>query len=169
MQSEIKTLIKVNSSYSMATIFGYATNSVPGIEILGLGNRGRLLKEKLVYLTRERGLKLKPVRYVISIEADIELRNTILKEIELPILLVLWHLAGLIPIECLSDCICVGEIQINGDVVQPFIGDEALRPLLSLQKEIDHFKLISEKANSYLWNISTSELLKNIPRIQVSD
>tara|TARA_B100001971_G_C18267904_1_gene595861 strand:- start:11470 stop:11982 length:513 start_codon:yes stop_codon:yes gene_type:complete len=166
MQSEIKSIINLNSTYSLSTIFGYALNSVPGIEILGIGNKGRLLKEKLVYISRERGLKLRPLKYVISIESDLDVKNISLKEIELPILLILWHLAGIIPIESLAKCICVGEIEIDGSIKQPFMDTESLRPILESQKELDDYKIISNFPNDYLWNIQTKELLEDIPRLK---
>ena len=46
-------------------VFGYSTRGIPGLEIVGLGQKGRLIKEKILYLNRKNNLKIPPRRYVI--------------------------------------------------------------------------------------------------------
>lgn len=164
MHSEIQTFVRTKTGYKLLTIFGYTTSSVPSIEIIGLGSMGRIIKEKIIYLSRVRGIKIKPLKYVISIEASSELSHFSVEELELPILLVFWHLSQVISISSLHDCLCSGQVRIDGKIIQNHL-DESKIDQFQSSSELSELKLISELANDMMWNIQTSKLLSNIPKL----
>lgn len=164
MHSEIKTYIRTKSGLKLMTIFGYTSSSVPAIEIIGLGSMGRLIKEKIIYLSRVRGIKIKPLKYVISIEANNHSGTMNVDELELPILLVFWHLSGVLSISSLQDCLCAGQVRIDGRVIQKNFEEHHVDQFQT-QIDLSEMKLISESANDTMWNIQTSKLLDSIPQM----
>lgn len=95
-------------------LFGYATKSMPGLEINGLGKYGKTLKEKIIFITRSRQLPIPLKRFVIS--SEYELKNNVeeLKNLDLPILLIYWYLAGILRVGKLDNCFAAGGITPNG-------------------------------------------------------
>ena len=164
MQSEIQTYIRTKTGYKLLTIFGYTTTSVPSIEIIGLGGMGRIIKEKIIYLSRVRGIKIKPLKYIISLEMNRELTNVSVEELELPILLVFWHLSGVLSISSLHDCLCSGQVRIDGKIIQTNLDEDKIGEFSSVS-QLDHLKHISEYANDMMLNIQTSKLLQHIPKL----
>lgn len=121
MQTQIKSYILSNKGIRFITLFGYSTRGVPGLEINGAGKLSKNIKEKLIFLTRQRGIKLPTKRFVICLDLndfdnDIELKE--LKFIELPILLLFWYLAEILPIKKLENCLCSGWFNTNGSIYQ---------------------------------------------------
>lgn len=100
-------------------LFGYATKGIPGIEIVGLGKYSRTLKEKFIYLTKQKELKLPLKRYVLCVEGNLEGKKFIDEEyryLELPLLLILWSLSGHLQLEKLDDCFSCGKVSVEGEV-----------------------------------------------------
>lgn len=121
METQIRSYIATSTGVKTVNIFGYATKGVPGLEINGVGKLSKNIKEKLIYLTRTRKMKLPTKRFVICVDIN-DLDGDIpwceLKWLEFPILLAFWHLASLLPIRKLDDCLCAGWISSKGDIFQ---------------------------------------------------
>jgi hypothetical protein len=166
MQSEVKTIISTRNGAKVITLFGYSSSGVPGLEILGLGVKGRILKEKLIYLSKIKRLKIPPKRYVISVDL-LDLDNNIhsLKNMEFAILILFWHLAQIIPIGRLNDCICCGEVRVSGEVLVPLIPQTIINELRDSLRDIDDYKIISEENHCDLLQISPSMLLSEISNL----
>jgi hypothetical protein len=122
-------------------VFGYVSHGVPGIEIIGLGKYGRSIKEKFIYLTREKNLKMAKRRFVICIEGELEgkkFKDEEFRYLELPIMVMLWSLAGHLPFSSMDDCFLSGKIAVNGeiqciDMTEKF--QNSLREFLGLEDE----------------------------------
>ncbi|MCK6594261.1 MAG: hypothetical protein L6Q33_03605 [Bacteriovoracaceae bacterium] len=102
-----------------ADVFGYTTKGIPGIEIVGLGKHGRQMKEKFIYLSKERGIRYPHLRYILCVEGEIEgkkFKNEEFRYLELPLLLMLWKMADVLPIYELTDCFAAGKISIQGEI-----------------------------------------------------
>ncbi|GAB4014319.1 MAG: hypothetical protein Fur0010_12290 [Bdellovibrio sp.] len=99
-------------------IFGYTSRGIPGLEIVGLGQQGRAIKEKIVYINKKLNLDIPNRRYLICIEN--ELIDTLSKSerrfLELPVWLLYLKLSGNIPIHGLRDVLSGGRLQIQGGI-----------------------------------------------------
>ena len=65
------------------------------------------LKEKFIYLSREKKLKFPLKRFVLCVEGELESKKFKDEEyrfLELPLLMMLWSLTGHLPLEHLEDC-----------------------------------------------------------------
>lgn len=140
METQLQTCYFTKKGPALVTLFGYSTKSVPGLEINGLGKFGRSIKEKIVFVTRTRGLQIPMKRFVLNAEITDELgdlESTSVKWLEYPLLLHYWFLAGLLPISKLDNCLAVGSLNPSGLVEEP------LSPLVVELCEKHHLHLIS--------------------------
>ena len=122
METQIHTCYLTKKGPSLVTLFGYSTKSVPGLEINGLGKYGKGIKEKIVFITRSRGLPIPLKRFVLNVETSDDfgdLESSSVKWLEYPLLLHYWFLAGLLPISKLDNCLAVGSLSPSGEVVEP--------------------------------------------------
>lgn len=125
MNMRTKSLYPYAGQYCPVDIFGYASNGIPGIEIVGLGKYTRGVKEKFIYLSRERKLKFPLKRFVLCIEGEVEgkkFKEEEYRYLELPLLLMLWSLTGHLPLGNLEDCFSSGKISIEGEVNSLLLG-----------------------------------------------
>lgn len=172
METQIYTYIHTPSGPKVITIFGYATRGVPGVEITGCNKLSKNIKEKLIFMTRVRKLKLPTKRFVICVDLndlEFDLRQSDLKWIELPMLLMFWYLAGFIPIKKLDDCICSGWINTNGEIFQTF-SPLNLKSLIKQKVnpvEMKSIKLITSLGDEEddFWSIDSSMLLEHIENL----
>lgn len=134
MNMRTKSIYPFGGVLCPVDIFGYASNGIPGIEIVGLGKHSRGVKEKFIYLSRERKLKFPLKRFVLCIEGEVEgkkFKEEEYRYLELPLLLMLWSLTGHLPLGHLEDCFAAGKISVEGEVsplvltstVQEFLRD----------------------------------------------
>ena len=122
METQLQTCYFTKKGPKLVTLFGYSTKSVPGLEINGLGKYGKAIKEKIVFITRSRQLQIPLKRFVLNAEItdDLgDLESSSVKWLEYPLLLHYWFLAGLLPISKLDNCLAVGSLTPNGDVLEP--------------------------------------------------
>lgn len=120
MNMRTKSLYPYAGDFCSVDIFGYSTKGIPGIEIVGLGKYARGVKEKFIYLSRERKLKFPLRRFVLCVEGEIEgkkFKDEEYRYLELPLLLMLWSLTGHLPLQNLEDCFSSGKISIKGEVL----------------------------------------------------
>ena len=119
MNMRTKSLYPFAGQYCPVDIFGYASNGIPGIEIVGLGKYSRSMKEKFIYLSREKKLRFPLKRFVLCIEGEVEgkkFKEEEYRYLELPLLLMLWSLTGHLPLEHLEDCFASGKISVEGEI-----------------------------------------------------
>ncbi len=122
METQLQTCYFTKKGPFLITLFGYATKSVPGLEINGLGKYGKAIKEKIVFVTRSRQLQIPLKRFVLNVEMtdDLgDLETNSVKWLEYPLLLHYWFLAGLLPISKLDNCLAVGSLSPSGLVEEP--------------------------------------------------
>ena len=122
METQLQTCYFTKKGPALITLFGYATKSVPGLEINGLGRYGKAIKEKIVFVTRTRQLQIPLKRFVLNVEIDDELgdlESSSVKWLEYPLLLHYWYLAGILPITKLDNCFAVGSLTPSGTVEEP--------------------------------------------------
>lgn len=122
METQLQTCYFTKKGPALVTLFGYATKSVPGLEINGLGKYGKSIKEKIVFVTRTRQLQIPLKRFVLNVEISDDLgdlESNSVKWLEYPLLLHYWFLAGLLPISKLDNCLAVGSLTPSGLVEEP--------------------------------------------------
>lgn len=122
METQLQTCYFTKKGPFLVTLFGYATKSVPGLEINGLGKYGKAIKEKIVFVTRTRQLQIPLKRFVLNVEISDDLgdlESNSVKWLEYPLLLHYWYLAGLLPITKLDNCLAVGSLSPSGLVEEP--------------------------------------------------
>lgn len=122
METQLQTCYFTKKGPALVTLFGYATKSVPGLEINGLGKYGKAIKEKIVFVTRTRQLQIPLKRFVLNAELtdDLgDLESSSVKWLEYPLLLHYWFLAGLLPISKLDNCLAIGSLAPSGEVMEP--------------------------------------------------
>ena len=118
MHTYIKALYPHNQRLIGTDLFGYATQGIPGLEVVGAGKHSRALKEKLVFLTKKFNKKMPLKRFVLCCDEVME-KSEYFKYMELPLLILYWSLADLLPIKNLEDCLCSGYVELNGKICQP--------------------------------------------------
>ncbi|HAZ14001.1 MAG: hypothetical protein A2X86_17315 [Bdellovibrionales bacterium GWA2_49_15] len=129
MNGKMYGLTEYKGQYQIVDIFAYATQGLPGIEIIGAGKLARSLKEKVIYFTRWHGVKLPMRRYIVCLDGTELLPERVSYiYLELPFLLILWYLAGVLPIQSMDDCLAFGKLSSDGGVCLP----NDLRPIHSL-------------------------------------
>ena len=172
METQIRSYVLTSRGVKIVNIFGYATKGVPGLEINGVGKLSKNIKEKLIYLTRTRRMKLPTKRFVICVDIndlDGDYQWSELKWLEFPILLLFWYLAGLLPIQNLDDCLSAGWVSTKGDIYQSFLPaqiEQELRKKLN-PVEVNNLKLISciiEEEHDF-FSIESAMLLEHIDNL----
>lgn len=173
METQIKALLKTSRGHKVITIFGYSTRGVPGLEINGVGKLSKNIKEKLIFLTRNRRLSIPMKRFIISVDIndlDESLEWSQLKWLEYPCLLAFWHLAGFIPISSLKDCISSGCVRVSGEIshYQNFSGN--LKMIQSTMKPIEwkKLKIIGSRSEPSNNVIPSFKLLEHIEDLSFS-
>lgn len=155
MNMRTKSMYPYGGVFCPVDIFGYASNGIPGIEIVGLGKYSRSMKEKFIYLSRERKLKFPLKRFVLCIEGEVEgkkFKEEEYRYLELPLLLMLWSLTGHLPLGHLEDCFASGKISVEGEV------SSLTLPLQIQELLVDMFKL-EEHQSLKIIAPSTSKVL----------
>ena len=99
-------------------LFGYSSRGIPGLEIVGLGKRGRTVKEKLTFLSRQQNNSLPLKRFVLGIDPIHKVeRKDELDFLELPLLVLYWSLMGWIPLKSLDNCFSSGRVFPGGALI----------------------------------------------------
>ncbi|OUR93482.1 hypothetical protein A9Q84_18590 [Halobacteriovorax marinus] len=115
----IKGLTVYKNTYKTTNVFAYTTNGIPGLEIKIGSKNSKILREKIIYLTRKSQLPIPLKRYVICVEEEDKiLKKEELKWLELPILILYWNMANALSISSLDNCLCGGQVSIDG-IVKP--------------------------------------------------
>ncbi len=135
MEIKINALTLNRNNYQWCEVFGYTSKGQPGIEVIGLGSRGRAIKEKLTYLSKRRRLTFPVLRFVICVEGE-NLDKVDIDYLELPILMAFWSMANVIPIKRLDHCFCSGKVSLEGEVKYLEISPQLWKQLnISLERK----------------------------------
>ena len=173
METMINAIYKTSHGLKVVKIFGYATKGIPGLEVHGSSKLNRTVREKIIYLSRIRKLKIPMKRFVICVDTnELETNNTHeLKWLDFPILLVYWQLAGLLPIKKLDDCLTSGSVSVDGVITHIDYPPHFYLQLSEHFKniEIKNLKLIgsSGEASSHFYFIDSALLLEHINKVEV--
>lgn len=116
METQLKSVMMTDRGPKAISVFGYANNGLPGLEIIIPGVNTKRLKEKFIFLTKSRKLPIPLKRYMICAETRELTKHDSYDSLELSMIILFWHLAGLIPIMNLSDCFCAGTITSTGQI-----------------------------------------------------
>jgi hypothetical protein len=139
-QARINTYLPHYQQTTLSSFFGHSSHGVPGLEIIGLGPYGKVLKEKIIYLSKSRNLKFPLLRYVICMEGPGTLSGIGRKEsldsewFDLPIFILYLALGGHLSIGRLEECIALGKIRPCGEVQ---ISGEWNKKMLALLEEFN--------------------------------
>jgi hypothetical protein len=108
--------------YLSCQLFAYSSKSLPAIEIIGMGKRCKIIKEKIIYWLKKRKIRLPSKRYVICLETfhriNFEDEESI-RWLELPCLILLLVLSDSIKLSNVEKCFCVGHLGLDGDYFFP--------------------------------------------------
>lgn len=121
MHKQMIGVIPNSGKIYFCEIFGYSSRGVPGLEIVGLGGRGKNIKEKFIYFNKCYGLSLPPLRFVLCVEDNFVTSNkeALYRWLELPFLIMYWSMANILPIQNLGNCLSSGQISATGDFILP--------------------------------------------------
>lgn len=124
----IKTFTSNQSQSPFIEIFGYSSHGVPGIEING--NVPKILKQKLIFLTRYYQIKLPMRRFVLCLDDSLFSKGVQYQHhFELPFMILLWSLGGITKFKKFDDCVSAGSFDLNG-VIYPLSLDSKKADLL---------------------------------------
>jgi len=173
MQTELKSLIPTPSGPKLVTLFGYSTRSVPTLEIHGLGKSSKVIKEKILFMTKERKLKIPTHRFSLCIDHHhIDDRDFLAnsKWLEFPLIVLYWYLIGHLSISHLNDCITSGQLFTSGRVIQPFCTMIKKHDSFFTDPFLSKFKVItSELLSIKSKQIIVHDLLSHIPNLKISN
>lgn len=178
VQTQIQGIFRHRRGHELVNIFGYTSQGMPGIEIIGLGGLGRLIKEKLLFLSKTQSLRFPLKRYVLGVEMvdsakDFEVEA--LRWLEFPILLSFWTLCDLLPISKLEDCLASGKVSVSGKIEEPILPSALIAQASNNLKLHGHkyLKIISEFSASSddidcreCVHLSSRELLRDVGLFQ---
>ena len=119
MGFKLKSYLPIGAEIISVDIFGYSSRSVPGMEIYGLGSKGRLIREKINFVTKNYMPTKKAMkRYVISIESTIaeEKIKQYSSSLEFPLMILYWAMADIIPLKNLGDCWALGSVSVDFEI-----------------------------------------------------
>lgn len=169
MQNQIKSALLTEDRYKEATVFGYSNKGIPGVEIVGIGNEGRIIKEKIIYLIRARSLGLPKKRIVIGVDLEGEVKKKgSYESLELPIFIIFLTLSGHLKTSALNNCFTVGGVSTLGKY-QPKFFNSSLNQFL--EKELNHDEKMCLIAPEYFdseicdLRIDLDNFLSNIQKI----
>lgn len=117
MEIKINSVIPIRNSLNSVQVFGYTSKGQPGLEIHGLNGKGRLIKEKIIFLSKKRKLRYPLKRFVLCVEGE-ELEKSQVEYLELPLLICFWTMANLIPLQRLDNCYASAQVSLDGKVRQ---------------------------------------------------
>ena len=124
MNVKLKSYLNVGNKIVEVDLYGYSSRSIPGLEINGLGKRGKLIKEKINFiLNRYFSTKNSLKKYVISIESILPEEKLKIESIdlELPIFLIYLSLLEVLPVKNLDHCWSLGRLNVDFEVTSPFL------------------------------------------------
>ena len=142
MQTQLQTCLFLKNQTIYLPLFGYASKSVPGLEINGLGKTSKNIKEKIIYLSKEWKLKTPQKKFVLCLDQQMGIEDSSIKtyqNLELPLLLMYLYLSGNLPMARLDNCFASGTIAPSGemhDMLPKYVPENFI--LLELMRSNQH-------------------------------
>lgn len=170
MGTSLYGIIPIGKRIKIVEVFGYSTKGIPGLEIIGLKNLSRTMKEKFVFIGKTKNISIPLKRYVLCVENGLDaekMSEEELRNLELPLLLLYWTLAGVIQIGNLSDCYASGRVDPNGKVDCYTYSPEVLEWLAS-KGERSPLRLLLTKSISapkHLYALPIEEVMEPLYRL----
>ncbi len=163
MEEYIRGYYPNSKEIELVDIFGYSVKGLPGVEIVGLGQMGKFIKEKIVYICKSNNLKFQLRRYVLCVDREVEIKDkSKILWLELPLLILFLTLTGHLKISKLHQFMAGGRIYVNNRISVLTLSD--LNRLLNINlddREESKFLLCDDSSNSAQCDkiISLNELL----------
>ncbi len=155
MGTSLSGIIPIGKRIKIVEVFGYSTKGIPGLEIIGLKNLSRQMREKFVFIGKIKNIPIPLKRYVLCVESTVDsekLTDEELRFLEFPLLLLYWSLAGVIQMGNLSDCLASGKIDPNGNLKSYDFPKEIL-DWLALKGEKNPLRLLVPRSFSIPENL----------------
>ena len=138
MENQLHSAIEHRGKIYPVKVYGYATRGIPGVEIVGLGNEGRVLKEKIIFIVKSKRLGVSRKRIIISVDFNERpVGKLSASELEIPIFILFLSLNGNLKLKNLSDCFSAGTLKIPFGVDENFYNDNFKRFLMKRGEEKD--------------------------------
>lgn len=119
----INSMIKSDDrGYMGCQLFAYSSKSLPSIEIVGMGKRGKIIKEKIIYWFKKRNIRLPSKRYVLCLETFQRLNfedEESIRWLELPSVILLLVLGDMLQLLQSDQCFCAGRLGLEGEYYFP--------------------------------------------------
>ena len=167
MELRLKTFYQSSQGPQLIDLFGYSTRGMPSLEVYAHPRTSKVLKEKILFLTKARKMQLPPRRYVLCMDLG-QMKRPLddFGNFELPFLLLFWSLAKALPIKKLDDCVCMGEVHVDGLIISKELSPDHIH-LLHFAKK--NFKIIDveRKHPPSFSTISLMSLMKTVQNIRV--
>lgn len=119
MEIRMHGIYLVGKQKALIDVFAYSGKGLPGIEIKGPRKGLEQLREKFIYITRNRGLKIPLKKITLCVESkafEDSCKGAQYSPLELPLLILFWNLCEFISIHNLQNCLCAGCISIEGKI-----------------------------------------------------
>lgn len=121
MQARTFGLVEHRGKERLVHVFGHRSHGLPGIQFTGAGRALDVFREKLLFLVKERGLRIPLRRYSLAIDPPDPVRGSLAKEggleqLELPLFVLFLQLSENIRINRLDRCVSSGSIGIDGGI-----------------------------------------------------
>jgi hypothetical protein len=171
METQMKSMVIGPKGAMPINLFAYSTNGLPGLEIHVGGLNTKSLREKFIFLSKMRRLPIPIKKYVLCAEMEgIKVSEEQASYLELPLLILYWHLAGLIPLMNLSECFSQGTISSTGRIHHFSFPDKFYHKLKSEFEALGqkNFTLILEgdiPSNTEFQCLPTLEILSSIENL----
>ncbi|MAW07486.1 MAG: hypothetical protein CME61_04305 [Halobacteriovoraceae bacterium] len=171
MENQLHSAIEHRGKIFALKVYGYATRGIPGVEIVGLGNEGRTLKEKIIFLIKSKRLGISRKRIIISVDFNERpIGKLSASELEIPIFILFLSLNGNLKLKNLSDCFCAGTLKIPFGLDENFYNDNLKRFLMKIGQDKDRpSKIICPEGfktpNDY-YSIYFNELFASVNKVE---
>ena len=147
MQSRITGFYPCGKNLAFVDLFAYASRGIPGLEIVGIGKLGRSIKEKFNFFSKIYKVKIPAKRYVLCIDIkEVPKNSDDLSFLELPLLILFWSLADILPIKNLNHCIASGKLNVSGNLYLPSF-EEEYRENFKYYLENNEYCLLTHQAS----------------------
>jgi hypothetical protein len=165
MQCYIHSFTEAAEGVTFHKIFGYSSKGIPGLEVIGLGNKGKIIREKVIYFSKIFNLKIPAKRFVICLEQvqGKKLSNHDLSNFELPISILFWVLSGNLKILATDKCYAAGMLKAEGQLVEAIFSSNTLKKIVTKVFQEEGI-LISKKIEELgsLRSIDPKEILQSL-------